>query len=439
MDNHPKRLVHPKEDFYFIFCILISIGIYIALLFSIIGIFFIVFLTVFSFIVHILMLGSVRRNAVKIGESQFPYVYEKANQLCKEMKLEKVPDIYVLESGGLLNAFATKFFRRNMVVLYSDIFELIEMGAEDELHFILAHELAHIKRRHLTIQMVILPAMWFPFIGEAYSRACEYTCDRYAAYFTNDFEAAKNGLTILAIGRNLYKLVNHDSYLKQVQEESGFFVWLSEKVSTHPHLPKRIQEVARFMDVDFPYYKENKRGVVIGIVGLSLALTIILVGSYITFDRILNSSLWSDFIVGVEGTTPLMDAAYEADLDKVRELINEGEDVNAIDSEGSTPLHWSIYGIGFSFEDDFEGDTSPSVEAARLLLEAGANVNAVDIYGSTPLLDAVNYETPEMVAVLLEYGADPSIKDENGMSAIDLAREYQNQEIITLLDNVTQN
>ncbi|MBE4908329.1 ankyrin repeat domain-containing protein [Bacillus luteolus] len=438
MEN-TKRLVHPKEDFYFIFCILISVGVYLAFLFSIIGIFFIVFLILFSLTLHFLMIGSIRRNAVKIGENQFPLVYERAVQICLEMKLEKVPDIYIMESGGLLNAFATKFFRRNMVVLYSDIFELIEMDAEDEVYFILAHELAHIKRRHITIQMVILPAMWVPFIGEAYSRACEYTCDRYAAYYTNNFEAAKNGLTILAIGRTLYKSVNHDDYLKQVRDESGFFVWLSEKISTHPHLPKRIQEVAQFMDIDFPYYKESKRGVVIGIVGLTLAVTIFVVGSYMTIDRIMNSSLWSDFFLGVEGTTPLMDAAFEANIEEVQKLIDEGAEVNVSDSEGSTPLHWTIYGIDFTYEEGIEVDNIPSIETARLLLDAGANVNAVDIYGTTPLIDAVSYDSPEMVELLLEYGADPLITDANGMTALDLAKDYQNQEILTLLNTATQN
>ena len=433
--EHKQSLVHSREDLYFILSILVSVSVYIALLFSIIGIFFIVFITLFSLIIHAIMLGQIRRNAIRISEEQFSEVYESVKLLCSEMKLEKVPDIYVMESGGLLNAFATRFFGKSMVVLYSDIFDLIETGNEDVVKYVIAHELAHIKRRHITTQMVILPAMWVPFLGEAYLRSCEYTSDRYAAYYTNSFEAAKNGLTILAIGKKLYNRVNHDAYLKQIQDESGFFIWLSEKVSTHPHLPKRIQEVALFMNEEFPYYRERKRRVVIGIISLSLAFLIFVVGTYISIDKIVNSSLWSDFVLGVEGSTPLMDAAYEADISRVEELLEKGEDVNARDSDDSTALHWAVYGSGYYYEDDIETDAgAKSVETASILLEAGADINAQDVYGSTPIVSAVNFENVELVKLLLEYGADPSIQDENGMSALDYAEDYQNEELLKLLN-----
>ena len=53
-----------------------------------------------------------------------------------------VPEFYVIESAGALNAFATRFFQRNMVVLYSDVFNLINSVDNEELYFIIAHELA---------------------------------------------------------------------------------------------------------------------------------------------------------------------------------------------------------------------------------------------------------------------------------------------------------
>ena len=435
--GHKRSLVHSKEDLYFILSILVSVIVYIALLFSIIGILVIVFLTLFSLILHALMLGNIRRNAIKISEEQFSEVYERVKLLCSEMLLEKIPDIYVMESGGLLNAFASRFFGKSMVVLYSDIFDLIETENEDVVHYVIAHELAHIKRRHITTQMVILPAMWVPFLGEAYSRACEYTSDRYAAYYTNSFEAAKNGLTILAIGKKLYKRVNHDAYLKQIQDESGFFIWLSEKISTHPHLPKRIQEVALFMNEEFPYYRERKRRVVLGIISLSLAFLLFGIGTYISIDKIANSSLWSDFVLGVEGSTPLMEAAYEADISRVEELLEKGEDVNAKDSDDSTALHWTVYGSGFYYEEEIETDDGASVDIASILLEAGADVNAQDVYGSTVIVSAVNYENVELVKLLLDHGADPLIQDENGMSALDYAEDYQNKDLINILKSAT--
>jgi len=50
----------------------------------------------------------------------------------------ELPDIYIVQSGGLLNAFATRFFGRHFVVLYSDIVEMIEDNQEKDLSFIIA-------------------------------------------------------------------------------------------------------------------------------------------------------------------------------------------------------------------------------------------------------------------------------------------------------------
>jgi Zn-dependent protease with chaperone function len=112
--------------------------------------------------------------------------------------------VYIIESGGLLNAFATKvfglFFGKNMVVLYSDFVDIGLDSEGKELDYVIAHELAHIKRNHIVKSLLIFPAMWVPFIGTSYLRMAEYTCDRMAAYYTDNPEDAINGLLILAAG-----------------------------------------------------------------------------------------------------------------------------------------------------------------------------------------------------------------------------------------------
>ncbi|MGE5702203.1 MAG: M48 family metallopeptidase [Clostridia bacterium] len=237
------QLVHKKETGYYVLCMIVSISTYLALLFSGIGIIILAVLFLVPLFVHAISMAHVRKNAVRITPRQFPEVYEKIKVLSERMRLASMPDVYVMESSGILNAFATRFFGRNMVVLYSDIFDLINQEGEEELSFVIAHELAHIKQKHIAKQLLILPAMWYPFVGEAYSRACEYTCDRMAAYYTNNPAAAMNGLTILAIGKTLYKKVDREEYLMESDRERGFFVWLAEKLSTHPPLPKRINQI----------------------------------------------------------------------------------------------------------------------------------------------------------------------------------------------------
>jgi Zn-dependent protease with chaperone function len=248
--QHPmdeKMLVHPKEKRYFVICLVISILVYAALIVSVVGIPYLIAIAVLSAFLHALAMAHLRLNGIRLSDRQFPEVYERIGRLCSKMGMPAVPDVYVVQSGGVLNAFATRFVRRNMIVVYSDVFELISAGADDILEFVITHELAHIKRRHVTKHMLLLPAQWVPFLGNAYSRSCEYTCDRIAAFMTGNTDAAVNGLTMVAVGKGLYRMVNVDEYLHQGEQNKGFFLWLAEKLSTHPPLPKRIAEVQRFM------------------------------------------------------------------------------------------------------------------------------------------------------------------------------------------------
>ena len=182
------------------------------------------------------------------------------------MDLKKVPDVFVIHSEGAFNAFATRFLGRNMVVIYSEVFELAREHGEAELDFIIAHELSHVKSRHVWKNILIMPAQFIPFLSQAYSRSCEYTCDREAAYYIQNGAAAKHALTILGVGKKLYTEVNENAYLEQIHTESNVAVWLSEILSSHPLLPKRIQAVGNFMRIEgTPKYYSNSTKIALGI------------------------------------------------------------------------------------------------------------------------------------------------------------------------------
>jgi Zn-dependent protease with chaperone function len=185
----------------------------------------------------------IRGNGVKVTSGQFPEIHSKVYELAIKMEMKKLPDVFIVQSEGMLNAFAARFLGRNMVVLYSGITELHVREGKEELDFVIAHELAHIKRNHILKNLFILFGNWVPFLGSAYSRACEYTCDALAHYHTGNLEASKRALTVLAIGPELYHHVSEAEYLRESSLEKNLFVWLSEKVSTHPALPKRIYQL----------------------------------------------------------------------------------------------------------------------------------------------------------------------------------------------------
>ncbi|NMD72069.1 M48 family metallopeptidase [Bacillus sp. DNRA2] len=228
---------------------ILSIFTYIGLIISIIGIVYILIGFLITLFLHGISIGHIRNNGVKLSERQFPNIYSNAKKVAFEMGIEKLPDIFIVQSGGMLNAFATTFLGRNFIVLYSDIVEIVKDGHEEELNFIIAHELAHIKRKHVIKQFLILPALWIPFLGNAYSRACEYTCDRIAAVYVNSPNDATNALAILAVGNRLFVNMDIVEYIQNARAESGFFIWLSLVLSTHPPLPKRIEEIQYFNNV----------------------------------------------------------------------------------------------------------------------------------------------------------------------------------------------
>ncbi|QNG17771.1 ankyrin repeat domain-containing protein [Rhodococcus triatomae] len=113
------------------------------------------------------------------------------------------------------------------------------------------------------------------------------------------------------------------------------------------------------------------------------------------------------------GRIPLHYAAGENNVDEVRVQLASGADVDAKDEENVTPLHFAAQ--------------HGALAAASTLLEAGADVNALNRHGNTPLWTALlaprgNPAHPLLLALLIERGADPTIKNTSGRSVVDMLR-----------------
>jgi len=102
--------------------------------------------------------------------------------------------------------------------------------------------------------------------------------------------------------------------------------------------------------------------------------------------------------------SPLMLASLGGYLETVGRLIDRGADVN---KPGWAPLHYAA--------------TRGHLEVMRLLLERNAYIDAASPNGTTPLMMAAFYGTPSAVKLLLEAGADPLLKNQQDLSAIDFA------------------
>ena len=243
-------VIHPKENFYFGIKILFSLLFYFLIALMIFSAGALGFAEMFIFIFyfgifvlyilfsHGILIGYLKGNAIRINDNQFPDIYTIAKEQAQSLELAEVPTIYILQAGGLLNAFATRFFGRNFIVLYSDILETAYEKGNKALEFVIAHEFGHIKRNHITKQLLTFPSRIIPFLNPAYSRACEYTCDNIG--YSLCPEGAENGMLILAAGKRLYSKVNKDEFVNSSNREFGFWKWFAEIISSHPNLPKRI-------------------------------------------------------------------------------------------------------------------------------------------------------------------------------------------------------
>jgi len=123
---------------------------------------------------------------------------------------------------------------------------------------------------------------------------------------------------------------------------------------------------------------------------------------------------------GHNGFTPLHYAAVGGNAEITKFLVSKGADVNAESKGGSTPLAAAAQG--------------GNIEVAKLLIAKGANVNAGRKSGrSTPLHYAAYSGHAEFTKFLVSAGADVKAKNEQGITALKMAKDHGKTKIAKIL------
>ena len=142
-----------------------------------------------------------------------------------------------------------------------------------------------------------------------------------------------------------------------------------------------------------------------------------------------NVNITQDF-----GLTPLMwaaGAAHKGHLEIVKLLVEHGADIEAKDSNaGYTALIFAAkreeYSSGFRMVaiDTFSimGGNTTQLEIVKYLVEQGANINARSSYNTTALMEAAYKGNFEIVKFLVQNGADVNIKNNDNKTALDAAK-----------------
>jgi ankyrin repeat protein len=101
--------------------------------------------------------------------------------------------------------------------------------------------------------------------------------------------------------------------------------------------------------------------------------------------------------------TPLLIAVESGRRDTVRLLLDAGASPNLANNKGQTPLSSTL----------FHGKLM-----VQLLLSYGADINEIDSSEQGLLHKAVRYNCAEVIPILLEFGADPNVRDARDCTAL---------------------
>jgi ankyrin repeat protein len=124
------------------------------------------------------------------------------------------------------------------------------------------------------------------------------------------------------------------------------------------------------------------------------------------------------FVIG-----PVTYASVNDDSKMVEFLIGKGANANEVDPDGISALGWATL--------------TNHANTIQALLARGARVNHVDNFGMTPLLYAasVDFGETSVLQKLIAGGADLKIKNKEGLSALDLAKNYNHTKAADFLAN----
>lgn len=243
--NQLSALRHPKESTYFTLGAIAGVIAWFGLIWIVILFIWVAIPVIISlWIADQFFKAKLMGNSVKVSKDQYPGIFEIVEKQSRLLKLDKTPEIFITNSEGSTNAVAIKLLKNKYIILRSGLVDvMLSHGTTDELSSIIGHEIGHHAAGHTTFwkKALLMPAMFLPLFGPAYSRACELTADRIGMFLCGNKDAACRGLMALACGSKLLSSKsNITAFIEQERHLPPLFAFFHDLYSSHPRTTKRV-------------------------------------------------------------------------------------------------------------------------------------------------------------------------------------------------------
>lgn len=173
-------------------------------------------------------------------------------------RLQAGPVQVFVAPGETLNAYTFGLSSPKVVVLHAPLLQVMD---EDELRFILGHELGHVRLGHTWLNSLVggMAGIPSPFLASAvlamaflwWNRACEHSADRAGLLACGIPHKAISALVKLAAGTEARTPADLERALRLIEAEDDHALSnLGEALTTHPMMIRRIEELGRYAASD---------------------------------------------------------------------------------------------------------------------------------------------------------------------------------------------
>jgi Peptidase family M48 len=207
---------------------------------------------------------------LRVTGDNFPKIHEQVHEAATILDVSKIPDIYITAGG--LNAF-TAGVERPILVLTSSAVDCL---GEDELFFVIAHELGHVKSAHVLYSDI---AEFIPVIGDIiggmtlgfgeffsaglqlallnWKRMSEFTADRAGLLACQDVNVAISAMIKIAgLPCRYYDSINTEDFIAQARDfealDTDKLNWIAKGLSvmgqSHPWTVMRAKQFLAWID-----------------------------------------------------------------------------------------------------------------------------------------------------------------------------------------------